>query len=277
MQTHQTHTKPATRRVCAFTAAAAVAALVLLLTPQVLATDISDIGFVDQGAIGKLKPFADANAQFSQYQAQLAAQYQAAIKGKSQADQQRISQDYQNRLATQQHQMFDPLIGRANAAIAQVAANRNLSIVVDKQIVIFGGLDITKDVTDLLNEPGQIVPPVNTPPPSEIGWVDRTKIDALPKMKAGSDQFVAFQTQLRQQLSKQITSTTPVDQRQKIAASFQQQMQDERNKVLQPLIDQTDKAISSVARKRGLLLVINAESRVFGGTDVTDDVVKALQ
>ena len=258
-------------------ATAGFAALVLALTPQVLATDISDVGIIDQSTIGNLGAFQNAKAQLNRIQAQMAVQFQSAIKGKSAADQQRISQDYQSRLAAQQHQLFDPLIGRANAAIAQVAANKSLSVVVDKQVVIFGGLDITKDVTDLLNEPGQVVPPVNTPPPSEIGYVDRTQIDALPKMKAASDQFVQFQNNLRTQLASQITPKTPPDQRQKVIASYQQQLQAERTKVLQPLVDQTDKAISSVAKSKGLLLVVNGESRVYGGTDVTADVVKALQ
>lgn len=261
----------------ALTAAAAVTALVLALTPQVLATDVADIGIVDQAAIGNLSQFQDAKNQLTRLQTQMQAQFQAAIKGKSPADQQRISQDFQQRLAAQQHQIFDPLLGRANAAIAQVAANKGLSVVVDKQIVIFGGLDITKDVTDLLNAPGQVVPPVNTPPPSEIGYVDQSQIDALPKMKAASDQFVQFQNQLRSQLSQQVNAKTPADQRQKILAQYQSQMTDERNKVLQPLVDQTDKAISSIAKSKGLLLVVNSENRVYGGTDVTADVVKALQ
>lgn len=264
-------------RPASVAAAAVAAALALGFAPQALGVDISDIGFVDQAAIGNLKAFQDAKAQFTQYQAQLGAQYQAAIKGKSPAQQQQISQNFQGRLSAQQHQLFDPLIGRANAAIAQVAANKSLSVVVDKQIVIFGGLDITHDVTTLLNEPGQIVPPVNTPPPSRIGYVDRTQIDSLPKMKAASQQFVQFQTQLRSQLASQINAKTPPDQRQKIVTSYQQQLSDERKKVLQPLIDQTDSAISSVAKRRGMLLVVNAENRVYGGTDVTADVVKALQ
>jgi outer membrane protein len=261
----------------ALIAAATVTALMLALTPQVLATDVADIGIVDQAAIGNLGQFQDAKNQLTRVQQQLQAQFQSAIKGKSPSDQQRISQDFQNRLSQAQHQIFDPLLGRANAAIAQVAANKGLSVVVDKQIVIFGGLDITKDVTDLLNAPGQVVPPVNTPPPSEIGYVDQSQIDALPKMKAASEQFVQFQNQLRSQLSTQVNAKTPADQRQKILSQYQSQMTDERNKVLQPLVDQTDKAISSVAKSKGLLLVVNSENRVYGGTDVTADVVKALQ
>jgi outer membrane protein len=265
------------RRAPALAAAAVIAGLCLALTPQVLATDIADIGFVDQQALGNLSAFTAAKTQFGQIQAQLQSQYQSQIKGKNAADQQKIAQVFQGRLAAYQHQLFDPLIGRANAAIAQVAANRNLSVVVDKSIVIYGGLDITKDVTDLLAEPGQIVPPVNTPPPSEIGFVDQAQIDALPKMKAASDKFVQFQTQLRSQLASQINQSTPADQRQKIAQSYQQQINAERTSVLQPLIDESQKAIASVAKKRGLLLVVNAESRVYGGTDVTADVVQALK
>ncbi len=274
----QSPSKTGARRLrTAIVASAAVAVLAVAFTPQVLATDIADIGIIDQAAIGNLGQFQNAKAQLNQIQAQMARQFQSAIKGKSPADQQRISQDFQGRLAQAQHQLFDPLIGRANAAIAQVAANKSLTVVVDKQVVIFGGLDITKDVTDLLNQPGQVVPPVNTPAPSKVGWVDRSQIDVLPKMKAASDQFVSFQNQLRSQLSSQITPKTPPDQRQKIIANYQKQLSDERNKVLQPLVDQTDKAISSVAKSKGLLLVINGENRVYGGTDVTADVVKALQ
>jgi outer membrane protein len=274
MQHHHHAARP---RVPALVAASLAFALALALTPQAIATDIADIGVVDQQAIGNLPDFQSAKSQFQQIQAQMQAQFQAAIKGKSQADSQAISQSFQQRLAAQQAQLFNPLIGRANAAIAQVAADKGLSVVVDKQIVIFGGLDITKDVTNLLAEPGQIVPPVNTPPPSEIGYVDQSQIDALPKVKAAADEFSQFTTQLRAQLTAQIKPTSTQADRQQLAQSYQQQTQAERAKVLQPLVDQTDKAISDVAKRRGLLLVINSENRVYGGTDVTADVLKALQ
>src|SRR6202022_5190374 len=63
-----------------------VLALIVGFAPQVLATDIADIGFVDQSALGQLGPFVAAQQQFAQFQRDLGARYQAAIKGKSQAD-----------------------------------------------------------------------------------------------------------------------------------------------------------------------------------------------
>ncbi len=248
----------------------------LALAPQALATDVNDIGFVDQGAIGGLPAFAAAQQQFAQFRDQTARDFQAAIKGKSQADQQRIYGDYNQKLAAKQHELFDPLLNRAQTAIALVAAQHSLSVVVDKQIVIYGGMDITKDVLSTINQAGIIVPPVNTPPPSEVGYVDQTQIDQLPKAKAAADAFQAARARLGQELNKELAGKSQADQL-ALVQSFNNQLKDEQKKDVQPLNDQIQKAISDVARKQKLLLVVDQADRVYGGTDVTADVLAALK
>jgi outer membrane protein len=253
-----------------------VVTLFVCFTPQVLATDIADIGFVDQSALGQLQPFVAAQQEFAQYQRGLAQQFQAAIKGKSPAQQQQIYQSFNNEAADKQRDIFGPLLGRAQAAIASVAANRSLSVVVDKTIVIYGGLDITQDVINMLNQPGPILPPVNSPPPSQVGYVDQMQLDQLPKVKKANDDFLAYRQTLASQLEAQLRGKG-ADQRAQITTSFNSQLDDEQKKVLQPVIDSTNAAVASVAKAKHLLLVIDASNRVYGGTDVTDDVVKALQ
>ena len=255
---------------------AVIAVSTLSFTPQVLAVDVNDIGFVDQSAIGQLPPFQAAQAEFAQYQRQLSGQFQRSIKGKSQADQQRIFNDFNGRAAAKQRELFGPLLNRAQTAIASVAANKGLSVVVDKSIIIFGGLDITKDVIDMINQPGAVVPPVNSPSPSEVGYVDQTQLDAVPKVKKANDDFLSYRQTLQTQLSSQMAGKSP-DQRQQLATNANNQLNDEQKKVLQPIQDAISKAITDVAKKRGLLLVVDAPDRVYGGTDVTSDVVKALQ
>src|ERR1700736_2826875 len=151
--------RPRKRGMHAASLAALVLALCLGFTPQVLATDIADIGFVDQAALGQLGPFVAAQQQFAQFQRGLGAQYQAAIKGKSQADQARIYQDFNARRSAKQRELFGPLLERATNAIASVAANKNLGVVVDKTIIIYGGLDVTKDVIDMLHQAGPVLAP----------------------------------------------------------------------------------------------------------------------
>ena len=257
-------------------AAAVAAAVALFVAPQALATDISDVGFVDQSAIGNLPQFQAARQQFTQYQQTLTAQFQAAIRGKNPADQQAISAQYQQKAVAAQHQLFDQLFARAQTAIAEVSANKGLNVVVDKSIVIYGGMDITKDVVDAINQPGAIVPPVNSPAPSEIGFVDQQQIDALPKMKAANDTFMQDRQQLQSQLTQALAGKTDAE-KPAIIQSFNQKLNDDQKKVIQPLVDQTTKAISDVAKTKGLLLVVDQANRVYGGTDVTADVIKALQ
>jgi len=256
---------------------AAVFAAVALITlaPQALATDVLDVGYVDQAAIGSLAPFAAAQQQLAQFRDQTARQFQAASAGKSNAEKQRIFNDFNQKLAAKQHELFDPLLGRAQTAIAYVAAGKNLSIVVDKQIVIYGGQDITKDVLDTLAQPA-VVAPVNTPPPSLIGYVDQTQINGLPKVKAANDAFMATRARLGQELNKQIAGKSQAEQA-RIVQQFNDQLKDEQKKTVQPLIDQTEKAIADVARRDKLILVIDQVDRVYGGTDVTADVVNALK
>ena len=256
--------------------AAMAAATFLLVAPQALATDVSDVGFIDQGAVSDLAPFQAARQQFTAYQQGLSPQFQAAIKGKSQADQAAISAQFNQKLAAEQQQLFSALFARAQTAIAAVAANKGLNVVVDKSIVIYGGMDITKDVIDVMNQPGPVVPPVNSPAPSEIGYVDQTQLDALPKAKSAQDTFMQYRQQLQTQLNQQLAGKTDA-QKPAIIQSFNGQLSDEQKKVIQPLVDATTKAIANVAKSKGLLLVIDQTARVYGGTDVTADVVKALQ
>jgi outer membrane protein len=263
-------------RMRAAVGSALVLGLILAFTPAVLATDIADVGFVDQASIGQLGPFAAAQQQYAEFQRGLAAQFQSQIKGKSAVDQQRIYAGFNARAATKQREIFGPLLDRANNAIASVAANKGLSVVVDKSIIIYGGMDLTKDVIDMLNQPGPVLPPVNTPPPSSVGFVDERQLDQTPKIKKANDDFMQFRQSLQSQLSAQLRGKN-ADQRQQIVASFQSQLSDEKKKVVDPVTDSTNAVIASVAKKKGLLLVIDSQSRVYGGTDVTPDVLKALQ
>src|ERR1700677_874029 len=172
----------------------ALAGLVLVLAsaPAVLAQDAADIGYVDQNALSNIPSFAAAKRQIDAYGANLQKSYIARARGASQAEQQRLSAQFQQQIADKQRQLLGPIFARAQVAIASVASSHNLSIVVDKQIIIVGGQDITGPVRDLLTGVGEPVPPVNTAPPSTVGFVDQTQIDALPSIKSAAADFQKF-------------------------------------------------------------------------------------
>lgn len=258
--------------------------LAILLTivsigaPQVLAADVTGIGFLDQNALANVPSFKDANKKFVAFRDQLQREFMSREKNiHNQQDQAKLTNEFQGRLAQRQRELFGPLFAAAQTAVASIASSKSLSVVVDKRIVIVGGQDITQNVVDLLNSPGAPVPPVSTPAPSTVGWVDQSQIDQLDQFKKAQSQFVQFGEDQRKAAQAKLKNAKTDADRNKIYADYQKAMDDKRKEVVQPLVDQTRSAIEGVAKKKGLLLVIDRSNLIYGGTDVTSDVVAALK
>jgi outer membrane protein len=266
-----------TLRIASRITALAGLALVFTTAPAVLAQETTDIGYVDQNALSAIPTFTAAKKQIDAYGADLQKSYIARARGASPAEQQRLSAEFQQKIADKQRQLLGPIFSRAQVAIASVASSHNLSIVVDKQIIIVGGQDITGPVRDLLTGVGEPVPPVNTPPPSSVGYVDQAAIDALPSMKSAADDFQKFKATQDQQTSVKFKAAKTQADRDAILKDYQKTLTDKQNQTLKPLVDKTRDAMASVAQKKGLVLVVDRSNIIYGGTDITADVTSALK
>jgi outer membrane protein len=256
----------------------AAALLAFWFAPAAIAADVTDVGYLDQAELANLPAFVSANKQLAAYKAQLDSQFNEQMKGaKTDADKQRIQLDFQQRLSDKQREVVGPLFTRAQLAIAQVSATRNLSVIVDKRIVIFGGQDITKDVESLFLSSQAINPPTASPAPSEIGFVDQTVLDGLPRVKAANDQMAQFAAAQKQIFAPQMAQAKG-DQakQQQLYAQFQKTVNDKETELLKPLVDATKSATADVARKKNLILVIDRADILYGGTDITADVQSEL-
>jgi outer membrane protein len=242
-----------------------------------IAADLTDVGYVDQAELANLPVFVAANRQLAGYKAQLDAQYNNQVKrARSDADKQQVTLQFQQQLNDKQREVIGPLFQRAQLAIAAVSASRNLSIVVDKRIVIYGGQDITKDVEAVFASPQAISPPAATPPPSEIGFVDQDALDGVPKVQTANNAMNQFETTQREVYSARIAQTRNPSDKQQLLAEYNKLVSDKQDQLLKPLVDETRSATSNVARKKNLLLVIDKADVIYGGTDITADVQNAL-
>lgn len=266
---------PFTRgRVAALAFAFGVA---ILAVPAIGATDIIDIGSLDQNALAVLPSFQAANRQMAAFGSSLQRQYQGRAAHASQQQQQQLAQEYQGKMADKQRQLFGPLFQKAQVAIASVASSKNLSVVVDKRIVVFGGQDITPNVRDLLTGVGDPVPPVSTPPPSKVGYVDQQAIDATPKVKAATEDFLKFKSDQDKLAGGKLKGAKTDADRDAILKDYRKTLDDKQNATLKPMIDTTRNAIGDVAKAKGLILVIDRGNIVYGGTDITSDVTAKLK
>jgi outer membrane protein len=258
-------------------ALATFALALVVFAPATLAQEVTDIGYVDQTALSNIGAFTAANKQLADYKSSLDPQFAAALRSARSADDQaRVSQEFQNKLADRQRELYAPLFERAQVAIASVASSKNLSVVVDKRIVIYGGQDITQNVTDLLTGIGDPVPPVSTPPPSSVGYVDQQAIDNLSKLKTATDAFAQFRSDQEQQAQNKLKTVKTDADRQQVLKDYQAALAAKQKDLLNPLVDQTRSAIADVAKGHHLLLVIDRGDLIYGGTDITSDVVKEL-
>ena len=264
-------------RIASRLAAVAALALIMSVTPAVMAAEGADIGYVDQAVLSAIPAFAAAKRQIDAYGSDLQKQYVGRAHNASPSEQQRLGAEFQKKMADKQRTVLGPLFARAQVAIASVASSKNLSVVVDKQIMIVGGQDITSAVKDLLTGVGDPVPPVNTPPPSTVGYVDQQQIDAVPSIKAASEDFQKFKAAQDQAAAAKFKSAKTQADRDAIMKDYQKTLTDKQNQTLKPLVDKTRDAMSSVASKRGLILVIDRQSVIYGGTDITADVTSALK
>jgi outer membrane protein len=248
-----------------------------LATPAIGATDVTDIGSIDQSAIAALPAFAQANKQLFDYGQSLQKQFAARAAHASQQQQQQLAGEYQQKMAGKQRQVLAPLLQRAQIAIASVASSKNLTVVVDRRIVVFGGTDITGNVRDLLTGVGDPVPPVSTPPPSKVGYVDQQAIDLMPKVKAATDDFLKFKADQDKIAGDKLKTAKTDADRDAILKDYRKTLDDKQNATLKPVIDMTRSAIADVAKTKGLILVIDRGNVVFGGTDITTDVTAKLK
>ncbi|MBV8529944.1 MAG: hypothetical protein JO104_01385 [Candidatus Eremiobacteraeota bacterium] len=242
-----------------------------------IAADLTDVGYVDQADVANLPVFVAANRQLQNYKTQLDAQFGAQVKhARTDAEKQQVAMQFQQQLNDKQREVVGPLFQRAQLAIAAVSASRNLSIVVDKRVVIYGGQDITKDVEAVFTSPQAIAAPSATPAPSEIGFVDQTVLDGVPKVQSANTAMNQFETTQRQVYSARIAQAKSNPEKQQILQQFNKMVADKQDQLLKPLVDQTRAATSDVARKKNLLLVIDKADVIYGGTDITADVQNEL-
>ena len=136
---------------------------------------------------------------------------------------------------------------------------------------------MTQSVIALLAGPGDPIPPVSTPPPSSVGYVDQSQIDNVPQLKSANDDMLKYQNQQQQAAQAKMKAAKTDADRQQVLKDYQNALSDKQKQEMTPLVDKTRDAIAGIAKKKGLVLVVDRSNLIYGGTDITSDVTAALK
>jgi Skp family chaperone for outer membrane proteins len=95
-----------------------------------------------------------------------------------------------------------------------------------------------------------------------------------------SDFAQKTQTDYQKQLDEAVKNKT-ANEAQQIKAEYESRLNETVNKrwqeLLNPIINDVKKAVSDVAKKNGIDVVLRGDIVITGGIDITDDVIKVIK
>lgn len=112
---------------------------------------------------------------------------------------------------------------------------------------------------------------------TDVGYVDQTALASVPALMSVSRQLAAYKAQLDTQYAAALRGAHTNADRQRVANDFNQRMNVEQRQLAGPAFMRVQLAIASVASTRGLSVVVDKRIIIYGGQDITQQVVRLLE
>lgn len=130
----------------------AVAILTLLTISQAAFAADDKVGFVDDMAVLRQYPkFVEAQKQIDESAKRKSDTAKAAFdKEKDQKKKAQIVQNMQLEMRNEEARIMNPILKEINDTIEKVAQQKGITIVLNKALIYYGGVDLTDDVVTAL-------------------------------------------------------------------------------------------------------------------------------
>jgi len=130
----------------------AVAILTLLTISQAAFAADDKVGFVDDMAVLRQYPkFVEARKQIDESAKRKSDTAKAAFdKEKDQKKKAQIVQNMQLEMSDEEARIMNPILKEINDTIEKVAQQKGITIVLNKALIYYGGVDLTDDVVTAL-------------------------------------------------------------------------------------------------------------------------------
>lgn len=236
------------------------------------------VASLDADAIYALDEFKNAEKQMKEFSDKKAAEFDKALKAKNgkegaEAELQLLYRQLQNEVEVNNNKTMLPLKNKVTAAIANVSAKKNLSVVLDKRIVVCGVPDITDDVKAVFQQKEEVkLPSEEDSSDSPIAYFDQSIVR---KLKVFGEVDIKL-TQARSDMAREYEKKAP-----KLSDSEREAMQREMaarfealsQQMYAPLYQKVNNSVNKVAKDLGISLVLNKQTVMYGGRNITDEVI----
>lgn len=219
----------------------------------------SSILCLDINEINQSRPFIQARALHDEWAVKRRLEYEKLCAGKSEADREEILKRYSAELDSKEHAAYATLRERAEEIMQYLAATHQSPVVLDKRVVLYGATDKTDQFLKLLQSNETLEWSEPELPESPIAYYDNDVVRSLRIFR-----------EARAELAERSEALPQEDEhRQEKLQVLEQQIQG-------PLRQSLALALDQVAEDESLALIFDVDKILYGGKNVTEEVVDAF-
>ncbi len=235
-----------------------------------------EIAVIDSASIYKLQAFLKANEKITQARASLEQSYSEKMKGASDSQKADINALFEKDLQSVINKEINPLKDRVQNSIAIIAAEKKVTVVMDKSVVVTGAEDITDAVKDKFREEGDLnAPDIDTGANSRVAYFDQDVVRSLPMFRDSDKKMREAWTKAREDIATKSKTMTD-EQIRVLTADYEKKLKMMNDSISVPLLKKVNDTVSEVAKEKKYVLVVGKEYVMYGGKNITDEVVDRL-
>lgn len=252
--------------------------------PGLSGSAIKQVGSIDQEAVFSMPEFEKAKKDMEKLATDTEAKFEAKAKalGENPSREQQTAFEKELRegkLALQKktNEVLNPLKTRAEYAVAQVAAEKHMTVVLDKRIIVFGVPEITDEVKKAF-ESAKPDAKVTDPPDTSnapIGYFDQEVVRTLKVFQEAEVQLYQKRLELAKQFEKDTEGMGAAD-KELLERKLKLTLESYQEQLTTPLVTAVNESVKEVAQAEGLSLVLDKQHVMQGGRNMTDKVVETF-
>lgn len=242
------------------------------------ANPASLVASVDQDKIFALDKFQDAQNEYEAYSKEVYELFNKKSQGLPADKKNELMVSYQQQLEQKKAVLLNPLKERIENAINYAAQKNKVEIIIDKKIAVFGIKDLTNEVIKNFESGKTFKLHENTgkSASSPIGYFDQDVIRNLKAFRDADEKLSKIYESMQKEARDKISKISEKD-KMKILEQYELSFGKERAALYGPINDLVGKAVEKIAKSKSLSLILDKNSVMYGGLNVTDEVVKEFR
>lgn len=246
-----------------------------------MTSPVKRVGSIDQEAIFALEAFTKAQKDLDTYAEGKRKEFETAAKAKAgkegaDAELQNLSRKIQLEMNKKRNELMNPLQTRAEAAVANVARNKGLTVVLDKRIVIFGVEDITEEVKKVFQQEGEIKLPDDIDTSTcQVAYFDQTVVRSLRVFTEAEMKLYSARNDMMREYEKRVASLS-ASEKEALQREMSARLQALEEQIMTPLFQKVTNSVNEVSKAQGISLVLDKQNVMYGGRNITDSVVETF-